>query len=462
MAIGNIPALPMLYYCYTLLCRYISMEDPFLTMQPIDPRLEQVLGFPQVNGLFGRRSRRFGYGMAIPSGPLAYTSQHDPLPLCDLERALLVAAATGVTGWNFGIPFTINESDRLSDYSLRLTGRTIPSAATICTTELFFTDDTGIYLTRTRDLTPARMREFEKSDDVARIIGVSQAATIQLSNERLALPPQPPHLDEHNIWNSNRPGSTLFIPVGDVGQQLLALLAMYVTNGCTLYDDYSGQLGGKLEPFIRTGVISDTPQMRFALSHIEQVAYSTVAMELALICQNIVLMMQAIGLGGWMYSGIYPYSALGAFADEGIKGLGFRFSSREDWPYPNPLGLDGYYESVCPPYVADMREAAHKLAERKFGSGGTYDPATGGPFLHNSEIKASARPYTQAQIDCIGEMAQHIYSTYGRFPARYPTILLRIYAQAHHLELEFYDKFFGPGSYLQAHAEHMQRWHAEA
>ena len=449
----------MLYYSQ-IFFDGISMEGPLNEKHPTDPRLTEVLNFPLVQGLFGRRSRRFGFGMEIPSGPVAYKSQHEPMPLSDLERALLVTAATGVTGWNFGIPFTINESDRLSNYSLRLTGRTIPSAATICTTELFFTDDTGIFLTRTRDLTPERLREFENSDDVRRMIGISEAFTIQLRNERLYLPPEPPHFDEHNIWNSNRPGSTLFMPVGDVGEQLLALLAMYVTNGYTLYDDYSERLGGHLEPFIRTGVINDTQQMRFALSHIEQVAYSTVAMELALICQNIVLMMQAIGLGGWMYTGISPYSALGAFADEGIKGLGFRFSSREDWTYPNPLGLDGYYESVCPPYVADMREAAHKLAERKFGSGGTYDPATGGPFLHNSEIKATARPYTQAQVDCIGEMAQHIYSTYGRFPARYPTILLRIYAQAHHLELEFYDKFFGPGSYLQAHAEHMERWHA--
>src|SRR2546429_8769276 len=64
--------------------------------------------------LFGRRSRRFGFGMEIPSGPLAYKSQHEPVPLSDLELALLVAAATGVTGWNFGIPFTINEKDRLS------------------------------------------------------------------------------------------------------------------------------------------------------------------------------------------------------------------------------------------------------------------------------------------------------------------------------------------------------------
>ncbi len=425
----------------------------------IDPRLQQVLEFPLVQGMFGRRSRRFGYGMSIPGGPLAYTSQHDPLPLCDLETALLVSAATGVTGWNFGIPFTVNDKEHLSNYSLRLTGRTIPSAATIGTSELFYTDDSGIYITRTRDFTPTKLSEFANSDDITRIIGISQAATVQLSDQRLYLPPEAPHYDEHNIWNSNRPGSTLFMPIGDVGEQLLALLAMYVSNGYTLYDDYSGSLGGKLEPFIRTGVITDTPQMRFALSHIEQVAYSTVAMELSLICQNIVLMMQAIGLGGWMYTGIFPYSALGAFAEDGISGLGFRFVKRADWTMPNPIGLDGIYESVCPPYVNDMYEAAQKLTARKFGPGGTYDPATGGPFRHSSEVKATVRPYSQAQIDCIGEMAQYIYNTYGRFPVRYPTILLRIYTQAHHLELEFYDQFFEAGAYLHTHAQHMKLWH---
>ena len=429
-------------------------------LHPLDPRLQQVLNFPLVSGLFGRRSRRFGYGMSIPSGPLTYTSRHDPLPLSALERALLIGAATGVTGWNFGIPFTINEPDSLATYSLRLTGRTAPSGAAICTTELFFTDDTGIYLTRTRDLAPERLREFESSDDITRILGICQAATRQLHQQRLQLPRTPPHFDEHNLWNSNQPGSTLFMPVGDVGEQLLALLAMYVANGYTLYDDYSGCLGGKLEPFIHTGVIRDTPDMRFALSQIEQAAYVMVAMELAAICQNIVLMLQAIGLGGWMYTGIYPYSILGAFADEGVPGLGFRFVRRDDWLFPNPIGLDGYYESVCPPYVADMYEAAHKLAERKFGPGGTYDTNTGGPYRQTSDIKATVRPYTQAQIDCIGEMAQYIYSTYGRFPVRYPTVLLRIYAQAHHLELEFYDQFFGPGAYLHTHVEHMERWHA--
>jgi hypothetical protein len=429
------------------------------TPQTTDPRLQQVLNFPLVNGIFGRRSRRFGFGMSIPGGPLAYTSHNEPLPLCDLELALLVSAATGVTGWNFGIPYTLNQGEYLSNYSLRLTGRTVPSAASICTSEVFFTDDSGIYVVRTRDITPEKLREFEQNDDITRIINISQTAIIQLSEERLSLPPEPPHYDEHNVWNSNRPGSTLFMPVGDVGQQLLAFLAMYVSNGYTLYDDDRGCMGGNLEPYISAGVISNAPQMRFALSHIEQAAYATTAMELSTICQNIVLMMQAIGLGGWMYSGIFPHSILGAFADEGISGLGFRFTRSEDWVLPNPVGLDGIYESLCPPYVTDMYEAAQKLAEQKFGRGGTYDPTTGGPFRQSGEIKATALPYSQEQIDCIGEMAQYIYTTYGRFPARFPTILMRIYAQAHHLELEFYDRFIADGAYLQTHAEHMKRWH---
>jgi len=426
--------------------------------RPLDPRLQQVLEFPLVSGIFGRRSRRFGYGMTIPSGPLAYSSQHAPLPLCELERALLLAAGTGVTGWNFGIPFTVNQSDVFSNYGLRMTGRTTPSAAAIGASELFFTDDSGVYMTRTRDISPEREFSSERND-VAHILAITQAATVQISKDRLVLPREAPHYDEHNFWDSNLPGTTLFMPVGDVGQQLLALLAMYVSNGYTLYDDYKGSLGGNLEPFIRTGIIQDTA--RFALSHIEQAAYATVAMELAIMGQNIMLMMQAIGLGGWMYSGIFPYSVLGAFASEGIAGLGFRFVQREEWTMPNPIGLDGYYESLCPPYVSDMYEAAHKLAERKFGPGGTYDPAIGGPFRESGEIKASAQPYSQAQIDCIGEMAQHIYRTYGRIPAHFPTILLRIYTQAHHLEQGYYDQFFGPEAYLNTHAEHMQRWHPE-
>jgi hypothetical protein len=76
--------------------------------------LDELFEFPQMSAIFGRRSRRFGLGLSIPSGPLQFKSQHQPVPLSELEQAVLVSALTGVTGWNYGIPFT---SDRPGDFA---------------------------------------------------------------------------------------------------------------------------------------------------------------------------------------------------------------------------------------------------------------------------------------------------------------------------------------------------------
>lgn len=70
-----------------------------------DPQTE-LAHFPLLDAIAGRRSRRFGLGMELPSGPLAYTSKSPPVPLSQLERSNLIAAGTGVTGFNFGVPFT--------------------------------------------------------------------------------------------------------------------------------------------------------------------------------------------------------------------------------------------------------------------------------------------------------------------------------------------------------------------
>src|SRR5690606_38526754 len=70
-----------------------------------DAALEEALRFPLFSALFGRRSRRFGWGMEIPRGPLAFRSEKPPTPLDDLERSLLIAAGLGVSGWHFGIPY---------------------------------------------------------------------------------------------------------------------------------------------------------------------------------------------------------------------------------------------------------------------------------------------------------------------------------------------------------------------
>ena len=51
----------------------------------VDAALAELTRFPLLDALYGRRSRRFPMGGAIPDGPLAYTSNHDHIRLSELE-----------------------------------------------------------------------------------------------------------------------------------------------------------------------------------------------------------------------------------------------------------------------------------------------------------------------------------------------------------------------------------------
>ena len=63
---------------------------------------EKAINFSLLDSIFSRRSRRFGLGMEIPEGNLAYSSSHDPVPLSELEEAFLIWAGTGTTGLSLG------------------------------------------------------------------------------------------------------------------------------------------------------------------------------------------------------------------------------------------------------------------------------------------------------------------------------------------------------------------------
>ena len=65
--------------------------------------LRELAEFPLVEAIYGRRSRRFALGDEIPDGPLAYRSRHEPLPLTELERMLVLSAMGGTTGWHYSI-----------------------------------------------------------------------------------------------------------------------------------------------------------------------------------------------------------------------------------------------------------------------------------------------------------------------------------------------------------------------
>jgi hypothetical protein len=428
-----------------------------VSAQP-DP-LSKLLEFPLFDALLGRRARRFGLGMEIPSGPLAFRSRAAPEPLTELERSALIAAGTGVTGWNFGVPFGPDRPTEHAHYTHRFTGRTGPTAGGFGTPVLFFTDDDGTYVTNTRDVHPSGVSELTEDSAGAaeRIMAVCRKHTTQLSQSRLDLPAAPPHMLEPNLWMANAPGSTLFLPIGDASEQVLALLAMAIGNGNVPMDDAAGRPAGNLEPFITSGLLDD--RKRVPLTVLQQMAYEANCSELAFMGHNIVLAMQAIGLGGLYYNGLNRWSILGAFADDGIAGLGFRFVRDERWTLPNPVGLDGVFEALCPPYYPDMRAAVEAFVVRKFGPGGAYDPAVPGAWKDTVALKRGVTAYSEEFVACLAEVAQYVHDKHGRFPATFSTIVLPGFVQAVHLDTDYYDAHFEPGAYLATHAEHWRRWH---
>jgi hypothetical protein len=106
-----------------------------------------------------------------------------------------------------------------------------------------------------------------------------------------------------------------------------------------------------------------------------------------------------------------------------------------------------------------MAAAVEALAERKFGPGGPHNEGTSGPWSESAAVRGAAERFTDQFKACVALQAQYVLETFGKFPGTVPSIFLLNYVQAHHLDLDFYDRFFKPGAYLRAHAEHMDRWH---
>ncbi|MEO9174917.1 MAG: hypothetical protein ABI317_05330 [Gaiellales bacterium] len=426
---------------------------------PADPLREALDGlarFPLVDALYGRRSRRFPLGGEIPDGPLAYRSTHEPLPLSELERNLVLSAMGGTTGWHDAITRHARYAPHLANYAGGAAGRTFPSAAGFHTVELFFTDDSGTYFFPTRDA--GALVDPAVEQVTPELMIERHASRIQrLSTGRIHLPRAEPYMEGHNTWVANAPGSLLVIPVADIAQHTIANLCFFTQNGYSIYDDLNDR---RIPGMAQFASIVDVDEP-LPLTFLEQYSLTEATAELATSAFAGTLLLQAMGLGGWMFDGIERLTMLGASGDPDVPGLGFRFDSDERWSMPNPTGLPGVFEAFCPPHFPDMQAAVDALAERKFGPGGVYNPETPGPWTESDRIRGSAQPYTEEFKACVAHQAQYILDSFGKFPGSVPTIFVMNYVQAQHLDTDFYDRFFKPGAYLGTHADHLRVWHPE-
>lgn len=418
---------------------------------------KDMLSFPLMEALLGRRSRRFFMGAEIPDGVFAFKSGHKALPLTDLEKMLVVSACGGNTSWHHLIYRAARYAPGLSNYAGSAGGRVFPSAAGFHTSQTFFTDDDGVYMLEMRDAPAFDDRADNGELNLDAFIDNARKRIRKLQDGRLRFPSEVPYTEAHNTWVFNKPSTLVVIPVGDLSQHVLLNLCYMLQNGLVLFDDINKRSIPGTEQFKDVVDVDNV----WPITFVEQWSMSELTVEIAASCYAGMLMLQAMGLGGWMFNGVDPFAVFGASGDPDVPGLGFRYDKDDRWPYPNPTGMEGVMEGFCPPHYSDMRAAVEAVCERKFGPGGPFNPETPGPWKDSRKVRSAAQVHDDRFKECVALQAQYVYDTFGKFPGTVPSMFLIMYLQAHHLDLDFYDQFYKAGAYLKTHSEHMSRWHSD-
>jgi hypothetical protein len=363
-------------------------------------RVNRAWNYPLLDAIFQRRARRIPWGGEKPGDVAPFQSNKDPFPLSQTEEALLVAAGAGVTGIALAdLPYTDDEGASLTgNLLIEFTGRTYPSPCASHGTELFFTNDSGTYYVNMRGRRPTKMMEYETEGDRQKIMDLYRSAVVRISEERLNLSSlaQLPW----NRWHVNAPGTTMFIPVSDVTCQYInGFMVALEARRSYIYDDLNGN-AEPLRAYAEAGWLDRSRAV--PLSGYEQrIALQVVGIEQSSMIQNMALVAQAIGLGGFVFPALDGPTIFGAKEETG--GLGFRYVSAKpqegasEWPPPPgpaPVGLDGRFEGYCPPYHPDMRTAVQAVYAAKWGEDGIYTDTRIESGLQEREVLETKVPRT--------------------------------------------------------------------
>ncbi|GIW07123.1 MAG: hypothetical protein KatS3mg060_1928 [Dehalococcoidia bacterium] len=447
----------------------------------MDPAREQLSSISLVEALRDRRSRRFGAGMRIPSGPFAYSSDQPPQPLSEEEEAALVYAAAGITGYALAdLSFGPEQGGTMV---AALVGRTVSSADAIQNVALVVTNDEATYLIkRPADLSPGDVAEVIAQSQAGELTTIYRRLRTTIREGRTAPPLTPPINFTVNHWSLYAPGGTYFLPIADVTRFYINGVMEMLDEGMDLFivDERASFRPAGLRQFgkSRGGPLHDNPQDQRmgTVAQVETVIAEMLAIEIGMMLQNLHLMAQAIGLGGW------PNFAR---HDSGwFRALGFRMATmpsskylgfgptlawlartlRRDIEVDYPLALEVNGEPLltpyCPPFYPSMRDAVFAVAEEKFGADGIWR----GGGVHSAWREPAAvtekipRP-NESVIEATAAYCQYLYDTYGRFPvylAPYRTVLG---SQVTHVDTAFYDRFFRPEVLSPTQREHQRRWH---
>jgi len=304
--------------------------------------------------------------------------------------------------------------------------------------------------------------DMSGEERVDMVLELFRRSRVKLSDTREDLPQGPPGVFDFNAWNVNKPGTTFFLPVTSITVEYINLLFIYVAPkyGINIVDEFRGGRSAGMEDLIKKGIIKE--EVKMTLTELESRVLSMLVVEHAFICQNMNLALQALGLGGWTFSGFIPRFFFGG-SPQHNKGLGFRYVTPEKsligTPTPIPVGKDGLFEGFCPPYYRDMNEAVEAYVDYKLRALEKEAPLL--PFKDPDTVVSEVPEPSKDKIQAVKNICTYIYENYGRFPAFLDPMYMRLAVQAHHLDIEFYDKYYSSKAYTEMHKNHFRLWHPD-
>ena len=410
--------------------------------------VRELFEYPLLKAMARRRTRRFPLGCEMAEGTLAYTSKNPPVPLNDVETAILCWAGVGITGTITG---DMPTNDVQGSMWTSWTGRTTPYMCNVHNMKLFFTNDEGLFVYDPKGASKAV--EIETEEDWEKIGTYFTRDTVKLSDGRFEMIPDALVRAVH--WNTNKPGTTIFMPIIELSEEFLnSLTTAFMGEGYKVFDDIKGKCPAGIKKWIDNGTLKGVEAPLSTLEH------TIFVMNLAApfhALQNMQLAAEAMGLGSIIMTGYIGLIVL--------QSLGFRYNEAKEGSGAllnlNPVGLDGVFESYQPPYYKTMDDAVDAFMEKRFGSGGILTSNYSGivPYKDWKKVQPGYLVPSKEVIQIVKDYCNYIFDTFGRFPATLDTIVMPEWLQVHHLEEEFYDKYGLDKLLNETHRKHMGLWH---
>lgn len=421
-----------------------------------------------------RRGTRYPLGVSLPEEEdcwMPFQSKSDPVPLDEVELAILCWAGAGTSGIIKNdvpyVPYT-------NLVPTTVEGRVFPSACNLWYHHLIFCNDDGVFLYVPH--VPTKLVEIDTQKDMEVIFRAFKEGVIQISDQPVRIPPDLP-------WPRGganflfKPGTTNFIPVADNATDIINTLLgsnsrPKSSERTYLLDDEDGDIPA-LRKWVDNGYLKHAlriPQTRREIGGFLFRYYS-----LATMTHNIQMCATSMGLGNFLYGAANRLAIMGAIPT--MKGLGFRFVKDKKGDRM-AVGIDGLIESHHPPYMS-VDEAVDDVWNMKFKPGyGRFsvDVKEGDEVMYpgfSNKPRAVHRPYRDIKryfaafkdyncpeaVQITKDTLNYLYDKYGRFvkmddPMRAGTIL-----QISHVEVDFYDKYYPKDVLTDEQREHISTWH---